>query len=79
MQESNTTVDLESLKVNEARRKQRLVVIGCGVAGLLVAIAVRNFTGTPKADAQVFGSRGRKQRRVRKKRRCRDRSGPSTM
>jgi parvulin-like peptidyl-prolyl isomerase len=58
MQESNTTVDLESLKVNEARRKQRLVVIGCGVAGLLVAIAVRNFTGTPKADAQVFGSRG---------------------
>jgi parvulin-like peptidyl-prolyl isomerase len=58
MQESNTTVDLESLKVNEARRKQRLVVIGCGVAGLLVAIVVRNFTGTPKADAQVFGSRG---------------------
>lgn len=58
MHESNTTVDLESLKASESRRKPRLVVIGCGVAGLLVAIAIRNFAGTPKADAQIFGSRG---------------------
>jgi parvulin-like peptidyl-prolyl isomerase len=40
-----------------ARRKQRWVVVACGVAGLALAIGVRAWTGTPQADAQIFGSR----------------------
>jgi parvulin-like peptidyl-prolyl isomerase len=57
MVESENSVDIQSHLALEARRKQRLVVIGCGVAGLLVAIAIRSYTGTPKADAQMFGGR----------------------
>ncbi len=57
MLEHDTPVDIQSHRANEARRKQRLVVIACGVAGLAVAIAIRSYTGTPQADAQIFGGR----------------------
>lgn len=58
MDNLETSVDIQSHRTEEARRKQRLVVIACGVAGLLAAIAIRSYTGTPKADAQVFSGRG---------------------
>ena len=57
MLEHETPVDIQSHHASEARRKQRLVVIACGVAGLAVAIAIRSYTGIPKADAQIFGGR----------------------
>jgi hypothetical protein len=49
------SVVTESDVVRKARRKQRLIVVACGVAGLAVALAIRSYTGTPEADAQVFG------------------------
>jgi parvulin-like peptidyl-prolyl isomerase len=49
------SVVTESDVVRKARRKQRLIVVACGVAGLAVALVIRSYTGTPEADAQVFG------------------------
>jgi parvulin-like peptidyl-prolyl isomerase len=57
MFEQEAPVDVQSHRTIEARRKQRVWVIACGVAGLAVAVAVRSYTGTPTADAQIFGSR----------------------
>ena len=56
MIEQDAPVDIESHRALELRRKQRLWVVACGVAGLAAAIAIRSYTGTPKADAQIFGS-----------------------
>ncbi len=60
MLEQEAPVDIQTHKAREARRKQRLWVIGCGFAGLAVAVGVRSYTGTPTADAQIFGSRSAK-------------------
>jgi parvulin-like peptidyl-prolyl isomerase len=56
MFEQNAPVD-KTHQAREARRKQRVWVVACGLAGLAVAVVVRSYTGTPTADAQIFGSR----------------------
>src|SRR3989304_6016389 len=57
MFEQDAPVDIQSHRAHEARRKQRVWVIACGLAGLAVAGAIRSYTGTPTADAQIFGGR----------------------
>src|SRR3989304_3448653 len=57
MFEQDAPVDIQSHRAHEARRKQRVWVIACGLAGLAVAVAIRSYTGTPTADAQIFGGR----------------------
>lgn len=50
-----TQVATTQQAATKERRKQRWIVVGCGVAGLAVAIAVRSYTGTPVAEAQLVG------------------------
>ncbi|MGD9636678.1 MAG: peptidylprolyl isomerase, partial [Pirellulales bacterium] len=55
--QSSPVVEQQNVAKKE-RRKQRWIVVGCGVAGLAVALAIRTYTGTPIADAQVVGGNG---------------------
>ncbi len=57
MAHKDSPMTVETQAARKAQRKQRLVVVACGFAGLAMAIAIRSYVGMPQADAQIFGGR----------------------